>query len=76
MNLFKKAITSHHKKVRKNMYKQTNTDGKYWYFYYHIECPVCGRDSGYKERKYSPKPKKAEERHSYKQEYDYCQETI
>ncbi len=29
---------------------------KYWYFRYLGECPVCGRDASYRERRLSPKP--------------------
>ena len=44
----------------------------YWYFFYHTECPQCGRLKDYKERRYTPKPKRARNRHEYKQQWDTC----
>ena len=44
----------------------------YWYFIRIVECPVCGRDEEYRERRYTPRPDDANERHSYEQHYDWC----
>lgn len=44
----------------------------YWYEFFWIECPVCGRSSSYKERRYTKKPKDPEKRHHYEQVYDWC----
>lgn len=45
---------------------------KYWYVYYHYECPACGSCKTYKERVYTkPKP---EDRHKIENGYDYCLE--
>lgn len=45
---------------------------KYWYLFVIQECPVCGRDHSYKERKYTPKPKDAQDRYQRKDAYDWC----
>lgn len=53
---------------------------KHWYKLYYGECPVCGRDSSYKERVYEykqKKPKNLEDRIVYipdTQTYDHCLE--
>ena len=48
---------------------------KYWYKFYHTECPVCGRLDDWKERQYeTEKPTDRGERHIYKQQYDNCME--
>lgn len=49
----------------------------HWYMIYVGECPVCGRDQGYRERVYGKKPK--DQRKCYKQlstseTYDHCME--
>lgn len=46
----------------------------YWYFYYFRECPVCGRDDSYKERRYTEKPKEKKNRAKFDQYYDFCME--
>ena len=47
---------------------------KYWYKFITEYCPLCGRDSAWKERIYGrPKPKKSENRHIFKEEWDYCE---
>ena len=45
---------------------------KYWYFISVEYCPVCGRDDTWRERRYSPRPEKWEDRHSFKEVYDWC----
>jgi hypothetical protein len=35
---------------------------RYWYLWYIGECPVCGKDKSYRERKYTSKPKNREDR--------------
>jgi hypothetical protein len=46
---------------------------KYWYKFFHYECPVCGRLDDWKERQYgTEKPEDRSERHIYKQQYDNC----
>jgi hypothetical protein len=50
---------------------------KYWYLWYIGECPVCGSDHSYRERRYTPKPEKREDRIkylSYTETYDHCME--
>lgn len=45
----------------------------YWYKFYVGECPVCGRDCSFKERQYTPKPDKWEDRYEYLSEsFCYC----
>jgi hypothetical protein len=49
---------------------------KHWYRIYVGECPVCGRDQGYRERVYGRKPKSAKCRIVYlpdSQTYDHCE---
>ena len=36
----------------------------HWYFITYRECPVCGRCEEYRERRYTKKPKRPEERRS------------
>ena len=45
---------------------------KHWYFIAVDYCPVCGRDSTYRERRYTPRPKRWESRHAFMEVYDYC----
>lgn len=48
---------------------------KHWYRIYIGECPVCGRPKGYRERVYSRKPKKRQNRYVFlndTQTYDHC----
>lgn len=45
---------------------------KYWYHYYEVYCPCCGRETIYKERRYTKKPKEYRTRHEYEERYDYC----
>jgi len=46
---------------------------KYWYRFFYEECPVCGSCNEWKERVYDkPKPEDPQERHVYKQVWDYC----
>lgn len=50
---------------------------KYWYFIWHGECPVCGKDKSFRERRYTPRPKDIQLRHGYSPMdvcYDYCLE--
>jgi hypothetical protein len=44
----------------------------YWYLITIDECPVCGRNKTYRERRYTPKPVEPSERYSYEQHYDWC----
>jgi hypothetical protein len=46
---------------------------KYWYLMVRAECPVCGRDHSYRERRYSPRPKDARKRYKYVVDYDWCE---
>ncbi len=49
----------------------------YWIRTYVGSCPVCGREAGYKERVYGPKPKKIENRYVQLPDtatYDHCLE--
>ena len=43
-----------------------------WYMHFIEECPVCGRGSEWKERRYTPKPKTAALRWEFIERYDYC----
>jgi len=65
-----KGIAEFYKKKE----KKENKDGKYWYSFNIVECPVCGRTDKYKERRYSKRPKHKVDRYNYRQEYCYCQD--
>jgi hypothetical protein len=45
---------------------------KYWYFITTEECPVCGRYSQHRERRYTRRPKDACKRHAWVPIYDWC----
>lgn len=45
---------------------------KYWVFIEVWECPVCGDGETFRERRYTPRPEKWEDRHKYVRHYDYC----
>ena len=47
---------------------------KYWYLFTHTCCPLCGRGGKWKKRQYSKKPYDPDQRHIYKQVYDYCEQ--
>jgi len=44
---------------------EENEPTKYWYFFWWGECPVCGRDQSYRERRYTPKPENIDERYGW-----------
>lgn len=48
------------------------TKKKYWYKFWHQECPVCGGGQTFKERQYTKKPKDIFKRHIHEQAYDHC----
>ncbi len=62
------------KEFYKKKEKKESKDGKYWYLFNIVECPVCGSMDSYKERMYSKKPKHRSDRHLYTQEYCWCQD--
>lgn len=39
----------------------------YWYFIYVTECVLCGGGDEWRERRYTPKPEKWEDRHEFSQ---------
>jgi hypothetical protein len=48
----------------------------YWYRIYVGECPLCGRDKGFRERVYGTKPLDIENRYVYLKDvetYDRCE---
>lgn len=48
---------------------------KYWYRIYIGECPLCGRNKGYRERVYTPRPTNDQDRYVYLSDtktYDHC----
>ncbi len=48
---------------------------KYWYRIHIGECPVCGRNQGWRERVYGKRPKDTEKRYvqlSQNETYDHC----
>ena len=45
---------------------------KYWVKRYEFYCPACGKNTVYRERRYTPKPKEYSERVEVKEQYDYC----
>lgn len=44
----------------------------HWYFISTWECPICGRSKTYRERQYTPRPEAWEDRHEYREVWDYC----
>ena len=44
----------------------------HWYFFHMEECVLCGRDSTYRERRYTRKPKDPNKRFSFSQ-YACCE---
>ena len=65
----------------KRKIKIMNTNSKkkrqHWYKIYIGSCPVCGRDKSFRERVYSRRPKKREDRYvwlSDQETYDGCLE--
>ncbi len=45
---------------------------KYWILFTHIYCPMCGKETTYRDRMYTEKPKDSAERHKIEEQYDYC----
>lgn len=43
-----------------------------WYFISYHECPICGRGPTYRERRWTRKPKRWQERQEFIFKYDYC----
>ena len=65
---WKEALLARPKTGAKDGLKKT-----YWYEYFIEYCPVCCRDDTYKIRVYDrPKPQNFNERHHFKEVYDYC----
>jgi len=46
----------------------------HWYFITVHYCPVCGFSEEFRERRYSSRPEKWEDRHEFKEMYDWCNE--
>lgn len=46
---------------------------KYWYYITNDSCPACGSEDISKERMYTPKPEKWEDRHHYTETWNYCE---
>lgn len=44
----------------------------HWYRVTVFYCPACGGETKYKERMYSPRPDKWEERNEWIDAWDYC----
>jgi hypothetical protein len=54
---------------------QRRKQKRHWYRRYVGECPVCGRDKGFRERVYGRRPKRPRNRIVYlpdTETYDYC----
>lgn len=50
---------------------------RYWYRIYVGECPVCGKDKGYRERVYGDRPSDPKDRYVYlsnSETYDHCED--
>ena len=45
---------------------------KHWYFIDEDYCPICGGSKVYRERKYTERPERYEDRHDFEEVYDYC----
>lgn len=61
----------------KNKFIAYRSTQQYWYRIYIGECPVCGKNKGYRERVYGPKPAKPKDRYVHipdTQTYDHCLE--
>lgn len=50
----------------------TRRHRKHWYFITVFYCPVCARDTTYRERRYGRRPKKREDRGKFIEAYDWC----
>jgi hypothetical protein len=44
----------------------------HWYYIEYHECPICGRSSTYRERRYTPQPLDRNDRIYFEQVYDQC----
>jgi hypothetical protein len=44
----------------------------YWYLITIYECPACGSTKQYRERQYTPRPPRWEDRHICEVHYDWC----
>ena len=45
---------------------------KHWYYVTSFYCPLCGRVDTYRERRYTRRPKRWENRHCLTESWDYC----
>lgn len=45
---------------------------RHWYFITYDECPICGHEIETRERRYTPRPPRFEDRHEFIVHYDYC----
>ena len=62
----------HMNKVMREQMKRVNT---YWYETVTAICPVCGKETTIRTRRYIPKPSIPEQQHVYSYVYDYCDNT-
>jgi hypothetical protein len=49
-----------------------NPQATHWYFIYSDFCPACGATKETRERRFTPRPKKWQDRHQQTESYDYC----
>ena len=47
---------------------------KYWYRITIHYCPVCASEEIFKERQYTPRPEKWQDRNEFVEMYDWCNE--
>lgn len=59
--------------------KPKRSSKPHWYRIYVGECPVCGRDHGYRLRMYTERPADIQDRYEYLPDndtYDHCQDGV
>lgn len=44
----------------------------HWYYIVVHYCPACGGERVFRERRYGPRPEAWEDRHEWKEVWDYC----
>lgn len=45
----------------------------HWYLITVHYCPLCGRDSVFKERQYTERPAEYSDRHKFHEHFDWCE---
>ena len=59
-------------KIEPMFFKERKKVPKHWYYISVDYCPLCSKDETIRERRYDERPEKYEDRHEFKESYDYC----